>query len=123
MFADDYVETNYSERENDEVKPVNAKLNDKIDVTVESVAEENNVMVDSDREKYAEDDAADAKDVKSGAEELDELKLLPYDKINVDKMNFADAYTEKHDMIDVDKMRTEQMYDRMDFKLRTSQRG
>ena len=47
MFADDYVETNYSERENDEVKPVNAKLNDKIDVAAESVAEENNVMVDS----------------------------------------------------------------------------
>ena len=54
---------------------------------------------------------------------MDELKLLPYDKINVDKMNFADADAEKHDMIDVDKMRTEQMYDRMDFKLQTSQRG
>ncbi len=54
---------------------------------------------------------------------MDELKLLPYDKINVDKMNFADAYAEKHDMIDVDKMRTEQMYDRMDFKLQTSQRS
>ena len=54
---------------------------------------------------------------------MDELKLLPYDKINVDKMNFADAYAKKHDMIDVDKMRTEQMYDRMDFKLQTLQRG
>ncbi len=30
-------------------------------------------------------------------------------------MNFADADAEKHDMIDVDEMRTEQMYDRMDF--------
>ncbi len=58
MFADAYVETNYGERENDEVRPVNAKLDDKIDVAVESVAEKNNVMVDSDREKYAEDDAA-----------------------------------------------------------------
>ncbi len=46
-FADDYVETNCGERENDEVKPVNAKLNNKIDIAVESVAEENNVMVDS----------------------------------------------------------------------------
>ena len=32
MFTDDYVETNYSEMENDEVKPVNAKLDDKINV-------------------------------------------------------------------------------------------
>ena len=46
---------------------------------------------------------------------MDELKPMPYDKINVDKMNFADADAEKHDMIDVDEMRTEQMYDRMDF--------
>jgi hypothetical protein len=64
MFTDAYVETNYSEMENDEVKPVNAKLDD---------------------------------------------------KINVDKMNFADADAEKHDMIDVDEMRTEQMYGGMDF--------
>jgi len=63
--------------ENDEVKPVNAKLDDKIDVAVETVTEDNNVKVDSDREKYAEDDAAETKDVKSGEEELDELKLLP----------------------------------------------
>ena len=46
MFTDAYVETNYSEMENDEVKPVNAKLDD---------------------------------------------------KINVDKMNFADADAEKHE--------------------------
>ena len=58
MIADADVETNYGEMENDEVRPVNAKLDDKIDVAVESVAEKNNVMVDSDREKYAEDDAA-----------------------------------------------------------------
>ena len=31
------------------------------------------------------------------------------------KMKFADADAENHDMIDVDKMRTEQMYDRMNF--------
>ncbi len=79
------------------------------------VAEENNVMVDSDKEKSAEDDAADAKDVKSGKDEVDELKLLPYDKINVVKMKFADADAEKDDMIDVDEMRAEQIYDRMDF--------
>ena len=47
MFADADVETNYGEMENDEVRPVNAKQDDKIDVAVESVAEENNGMVDS----------------------------------------------------------------------------
>ena len=31
------------------------------------------------------------------------------------KMKFADTDAENHDMIDVDKMRTEQMYDRMNF--------
>ena len=49
MFTGAYVETNYNEMENDDVRPVNAKLDDKIDVTVGSVAEKNNVMVNSDR--------------------------------------------------------------------------
>jgi len=71
-------------------------------------------MVDSDKEKSVEDEAAEAKDVKSGEDEVDELKLLPYDKYNVGKMKFADADAEKDDMTDVDEMRTEQIYDRMD---------
>ena len=72
--------------------PVNAKQDDKTDVAMESVAGENNVMMDSDKEKSAEDDAVDAKEVKSGEEEMDELKPVPYDK-----------------------MRTEQVYGGMDF--------
>ena len=115
MFADADMETKYGEMENDEVRPVNAKQDDKIDVAMESVAGENNVVVDSDKEKSDEDDAADAKDVKSGEEEMDELKLMLYDKINVDMTKFDDADAEKHDMIDVDEMRTEQMYGGMDF--------
>ena len=58
MFTNADVETNYGEMENDKVRPVNDKLDDKIDVTVGSVAEKNNVMVNSDRENYAEDDVA-----------------------------------------------------------------
>ncbi len=61
MFINADAETNYSEMENDEMKPVNAKQDDKIGVAMESIAGENNVMVDSDKEKSAEDDAADAK--------------------------------------------------------------
>jgi len=41
--------------ENDDVRPVNAKLDDKIDVTVGSLAEKKNVMVSNNRENYAED--------------------------------------------------------------------
>jgi len=55
MFTDAYVETNYNEMENDDVRPVNAKLDDKIDVTVGSLAEKKNVMVNINRENYAED--------------------------------------------------------------------
>ncbi len=40
MFANADVETNYGEMENDEVRPVNAKQDDKIDVAMESVVEE-----------------------------------------------------------------------------------
>ena len=49
MFTDADVETNYGEMENDKVRPINNKLDDKIDVTMGSVAEKNNVMVNSDR--------------------------------------------------------------------------
>jgi len=119
MFDDADVKTNLDAMKNDEVRNVNAKQDDKIDVAMESVeviiAEENNVMVDNDMEKSVEDEAAEAKDVKSGENEVDELKLLHYDKYNVDKMKFADAYTEKDDMIDVDVMGTEKVYGMMDF--------
>ena len=53
MFAD--VKTNLDAMKNDEVRPVNAKQDDKIDVTVGSLAEKKNVMVNNDRENYAED--------------------------------------------------------------------
>ena len=66
MFINDDAETNESEVENDKMKPVNSKQDDKIDVAMESIAGENNVMVDRDEEKSAEDDAADDKYVKSG---------------------------------------------------------
>jgi trehalose-6-phosphatase len=55
MFTGAYVKTNYNEMENDDVRPVNAKLDDKIDVTVGSLAEKKNVMVNINRENYAED--------------------------------------------------------------------
>ena len=61
MFINADAETNYSEMENGEMKPVNAIQDDKIDIAMESITGENNVMVDSDKEKSAEDDAADAK--------------------------------------------------------------
>ena len=48
------------------MKPINSKQDDKIDVAMESIAGENNVMVDRDEEKFVEDDAADVKYVKSG---------------------------------------------------------
>jgi len=97
MFTDAYVETNYSEMENDEVKPVNAKLDDKIDVAVETVTEDNNVKVDSDREKYAEDDAAETIGCQERRGGVGRTEASAYDKINVDKMNFADANAEKHE--------------------------
>jgi len=55
MFTNADVETNYGEMENDEVRPVNAKLDDKIDVTSGNLAEKKNVVMNNDRENYAED--------------------------------------------------------------------
>jgi len=55
MFTNADVETNYGEMENDEVRLVNAKLDDKIDVTSGNLAEKKNVVMNNDRENYAED--------------------------------------------------------------------
>ena len=64
MFADADVKTNLDAMKNDEMRTVNAKQDDKIDVAVENVevivAEENNVIVDSDKEKFIEDKASEA---------------------------------------------------------------
>jgi len=78
--------------------------------------EENDVMqngkekfADADAKKSAETDAADAKDIESGEEKVDEVKLLPHDKSNVDK--------EDNDESKVDEMKFPD-YDRMNFNWR-----
>ncbi len=82
-------------KENDVMKPV---------------AEENDVMVDSNKDRSAEDDAADAKDVMSGKEEVDDrvrsADAKKDDKINVDEEDNGEN--------DVDEMKFPE-YDRMNF--------
>ena len=71
MFADADVKTNLDAMKNDKVRTVNDMQDDKIDVAVESVkvfiVEENNVMMWS-KDKFAKDDATDAKDDEIGEE-------------------------------------------------------
>ena len=74
MFTDTYVETNYSEMENDEVI---------------------GRAMFRDVKKFVEDDAIS---VEISEEQMDELKLMLYDKVNVDKMMYDD---EQDSMIDV----------------------
>jgi len=74
MFTDAYVETNYGEMENDEVI---------------------GRAMFGDIKKCVEDDAIG---VEISEEWMDELKIMLYDKVNVDKMMYDD---EQDSMIDV----------------------